>query len=170
MLLREMLAEEAKDVIDLILSQSKLPRSEQSRWRVVDALVKSMQVCKVTEPLNTPIASIALSLQDIGKGGSYPPDRTQFVDRIEKDTKLPRSTICSSILKFPWDIPGYLLLSKHKRKEQEGVVIKKAVVQEATIVETKEPISTKVESVAVKPYHVVIDFGEFKIRIERKET
>ncbi len=162
MLLKDKLLVECKDVIEKVLSQTRLPKNIASEHLVADALVKSMRVAKVTEPTQTPLYLIAEALSSIRESGTWPVYQRELAREIAQLTDVAITTVATSLNRFPWDLPSFL--KKKKRSEFiEPVKVVKPKEEEEKVEEVKEEQVVKLNG----HYRVVIDFGEFQIRIER---
>ena len=176
MLLRELLISEYGELIDKIVRATTLPKNETSRDFIATTLVRSMNVAKVKEPSQCPVAIIAEALLAYQKSNAWPPKFVEFIDEMMGLTKLPYSTVRSSITNFHWNIPDYLRYKKKPAKGQmERVAVTKPEPPEPTAKEVKEKMKFAWQKVPNKEevvklndnYHVVIDFGAFKITIEK---
>jgi len=176
MLLRELLISEYGELIDKIVRATTLAKNEASRDFIATTLVRSMNVAKVKEPSQCPVAIIAEALLAYQKSNAWPPKFVEFIDEMMGLTKLPYSTVRSSITNFHWNIPDYLRYKKKPAKGQmERVAVTKPEPPEPTAKEVKEKMKFAWQKVPNKEevvklndnYHVVIDFGAFKITIEK---
>ena len=176
MLLRELLISEYGELIDKIVRATTLAKNETSRDFIATTLVRSMNVVKVKEPSQCPVAIIAEALLAYQKSNAWPPKFVEFIDEMMGLTKLPYSTVRSSITNFHWDIPDYLRYKKKPAKVLvERVVVTKPEPPEPTAKEVKEKMEFAWQKVPNKEevvklndnYHIVVDFGAFKITIEK---
>src|SRR4030067_2933212 len=141
MLLRELLISEYGELIDKIVRATTLPKNETSRDFIATTLVRSMNVVNVKEPSQCPVAIIAEALLAYQKSNAWPPKFTEFIDEMIGLTKLPYSTVRSSITNFHWNIPDYLRYKKKPAKDQvERVAVTKPDAPELTAKEIKEKI------------------------------
>jgi len=172
MLLRELLISEYGELIDKIVRATTLSKNETSRDFIANTLVRSMNVVKVKEPSQCPVAIIAEALLVYQKSNAWPPKFTELIDELMGLTKLPYSTVRSSITNFHWDIPDYLRYKKKPAKEHmERVTVTGGGSSPTPLIEGTfgyKAIPKKEEVVKLdENYHVVIDFGAFKITIEK---
>lgn len=194
MLLREMLVAECGEIIFKIVGATTLPKNNSSRDRVVFTIVRSMKMSGVKEPSHCPLYIMAEAISLYQKSNTWPARFPEFIDEMGGLTKLPISTIRSSLHMFPWDVPKYLqpkgrkpaasskvTILKEKdiksplqvERDLSGEDVDKVVCNvKATPLVTKEmgvsPKSHIDETIKLNDnYHVVIDFGAFKITIEK---
>lgn len=172
MLLRDVLIAEYSELIDKIVKATTLPKNEDSRDRVATTIVRSMGLSNSKEPSHCPVYILSIALSEYQKSDTWPAKYPEFIEELAGLTNLAFSTIRSSLSKFPWDIPSYLKPKTHTSKPERVTVTKPyegAYLPLAVSTEQPTPtIKTKKDVVKLKEdYHVVIDFGAFKITIER---
>ena len=179
MLLRELLLAECRDLINKVLHITTLPHNEVSADKIANTLVRSMSVTGEKEPSNSPVYLIADALSAYKKSNTWPPRLTELVDEVCGLTKLSYGTVRSSLATFPWDIPKYLTANKrHSKQSVERVKIVTPVdsTPKPPPVGTECVQDTRVAWQRVEPtktvkaddnYHVIVDFGAFKITIEK---
>lgn len=181
MILRDMLISDYSSVIDKIVSTSTLPKNNASRDKIADVIVRSMKTSGVKEPTHSPLCIMAEAISIYQKSNTWPSKFPEFVDEMVGLTKLSPSTIRSSLHSFPWDVPKYLFPKGIRTKGSPKVTILKGkeIERPPIICDVRTtPLVTEEVRVSVsKPseevvklddnYHVVIDFGAFKITIEK---
>ena len=192
MLLKNRLLAEYRDVITTILHATTLDRSDVSRDLIASIIVRSMKTSRIKEPSKSPIYTLALALREYQKAGTWPPKFSEFIDELRGLTSLPASTIRSSLNVQAWDVPIYLRPKSPKKKGPylDGKVNILNVTNESSQIAQQEfsaesnikpaiDTSIKVMEIGSKcnddiiklndNYHVVIDFGAFKITIEKEK-
>lgn len=172
MLLRDVLIAEYSELIDKIVKATTLPKNEESRDKVATTIVRSMGMSNSKEPSHCPIYILSEALSGYQKSGAWPAKFPEFIEELSGLTELPYSTVRSSISKFPWDIPSYLKPKTQTAKAERVTVTKPYegayLPLKVSTEQPKIPPPIKEDIVKLKEdYHVVIDFGAFKITIER---
>lgn len=181
MLLKDMLISEYGSIIDKIISASVLPKNVASRDKVANVIVRSMKTSGVKEPSHSPLYIISEAISIYQKSNTWPSKFPEFIDEMIGLTKLSSSTIRSSLHTFPWDVPKYLFPKGRKLPSGSKVtILKESGIESPSVeceVKTTPLVTEEVRISSSKPpeeviklddnYHVVIDFGAFKITIEK---
>lgn len=184
MLLKDMLIADYGNVIDKVVSASTLPKNEASRDKIASIIVHSIKTSGVKEPSHSPLYIMSEAISIYQKSNTWPSKFPEFIDEMVGLTKLAPSTIRSSLHSFPWDVPKYL----HPKGRRLPIVPEVTILKEKEIkpsaitcevkttplvteeVRISSPESSEKVVKLNDNYHVVIDFGAFKITIEKVKS